>query len=295
MSDTIQAPQHVNGTAAGSSCVPVEVQQLHELRAIHAAVLDLQKRTRRVAILGFAATVKDAPVNDPSWELWAMNGFWRAAKPDFGIDLPEERYALWFDTHTIEYTRAYGQAAGIEGQQEEWLRKLHPFPILMLEEYPEFPSSRRYPVEDVIAAQGGRDYFTSTVAYALALALAQPDVAEVGLWGIDLAHDSEYADQRPCAEYYLGRAEALGIKVTLHERSALLSQRTRYGLAGDNPLLVELREGLAIQAVGLEKAIAKSHADMERAKVQAHTDDGALQTVRALLARLEIYERGGRL
>ena len=251
-------------------------------------------RTRKIAILGFGRTVKDCPWQDPSWELWGMNGFWRAAEPDYGVKAAEDRYTLWFDTHSIEYTRLYGKVAGFGDKQERWLEQPHPFPILMLGEDPAFPSVVPYPIETVVALTG-RDYFTSTVAYALALALISGDVAEVGLWGIDLTHGTEYADQRPCAEYWIGRLEGAGIKVTRPEKSALLNQRFRYGYEGENPLLVELRDGLMKQVKGLEGAVEKSKATAEAALAQAHTDNGALQTVRDLLEHLSIWEHGGQI
>lgn len=251
-------------------------------------------RTRKVAILGFGQTVKDCPWQDPSWELWAMNGFWRAAEPDYGIKAAEDRYTLWLDMHSVEYTRAYGKAAGFGDAQEKWLEQPHPFPILMLDEDPAFPSVHRFPIEDLVATLG-RDYFTSTVAYAIAFALAQADVAEIALFGIDLTHGSEYEQQRPCAEYWVGRAEAAGIKVVIHEGSALLKQRHRYGYEGQNPLLAELRTQLIDQMTGITAAVQKNTAEAERLRDQLHTDDGALQAVRAVLERLDVWERGGRI
>lgn len=251
-------------------------------------------RNRRIAILGFGRTVVDAPVSDPTWELWGMNGFHRAAEPDFGITAPEDRYGLWLDMHTLDYTREYGIRAKIGDAQERWLERPHPFRILSIEERPEWPSVEAYPIDFVIA-RTGRDYFTSTIAYALALVLTMDDVAEVGLWGVDLAHDTEYADQRPCAEYWIGRCEAAGIKVTIHERSALLRQRVRYGYEAESPLAKELRSGLEKQAAGLEAAIAKHMQMIEQLRAQASTDDGALQVVRSMLARLDVWQRGGRV
>lgn len=260
-----------------------------------APVPALPVRHRKVAILGFGGTAKDCPWQDPTWELWGMNGFWRAAEPDYGVKATEDRYSLWFDMHTLEYTRAYGIAAGIADKQERWLEQPHPFPIFTLDNFgPQYPSVRRFPIEDVITALG-RDYFTSTVAYALAYALTQPDIAEIGLWGIDLVHDTEYADQRPCAEYWAGRAEALGIKITIHERSALLRQRGRYGYEAENPLLGEMRGMLVSTEKRLSENIAKAQAEMARLTAQTHTDDGALQIVRHSLQRLEIWERGGQI
>lgn len=251
------------------------------------------RRTRRVAILGFGRTVADAPVRDASWELWAMNGFHRAAAPDFGIDVPESRYSLWLDMHTLDYTRAYGVRAKIGDAQERWLQQPHPFPVLSIEARSEWPSVEPYPI-DYVVKRTGRDYFTSTIAYALALALTMDDVAEVGLWGVDLAHDTEYADQRPCAEYWIGRCEAAGIKVTIHEKSALLRQRARYGYDTENPLAKELRAGLERQAAGLAEAIAQHQAGIDDLKARAYTDDGALQVVRSMIARLDVWDRGGR-
>lgn len=252
------------------------------------------KRTRKIAILGFGDTVRDAPVDDPSWELWAMNGFWRAAEADHGIKAPEERYALWFDMHTVAFTRAYGKAAGFGDAQERWLEKEHPFPVLMLDSDPAFPSVAPFPIEDVVAKLG-KDYFTSSVAYALALAISMDDVAEIALFGIDLVHNSEYAEQRPCAEYWIGRADGLGIKVVIHEDSALLKQRFRYGYEPSDDLYSQLKGAIRAQIKHVSEAIDKSKADIDSLRLQAHTDDGGRQALIGLLDRLESWGRGGRI
>jgi hypothetical protein len=252
-------------------------------------------RHRRIAILGFGKTVRDVPWRDPSWELWGMNGFWRAAKPDFGIDAPEDRYSLWLDMHTLEYTRDYGVRAKIGTQQLEWLRREHPFEILALEEFgPDYPSVRAYPLESVLAKHG-RDYFTSTVAYAIALAASLDDVAEIGLWGIDLIHDTEYADQRPCAEYWAARAEGLGITVTPHADSAMLRQRWRYGYEPPEPLLGALRASLVAHGDRLNAAITRQREELDAATMQLHTDNGGLQAITQVIERLDAYARGGKL
>lgn len=251
------------------------------------------RRTRRVAIVGFGSTAKDAPWADQSWELWGLNGFWRVVKDHFGVDVPEERWSCWFDMHGMGYIEQYGQLAGIGDSQQRWLEQPHPFPVYMLEDGAG-PSVRRFPIEELIDREG-RDYFTSGVAYALAFALSQPDVAEIGLWGIDLVHKTEYQQQRPCAEYWIGRAEERGVRITVHEQSALLKQRFRYGYNQLDPLAAELKKNLLNQAEGLAEAISKNQAELARIQSQLHTDDGALQMVRGMLERLEIWDRGGRI
>lgn len=291
MEPTTTSPP-VNGSAGSYTVTTLLDQDFREVS--RTPPIQTILRTRKVAILGFGATVKDCPWQDESWELWGMNGFWRAAEPDFGIKAPESRYTLWFDMHSIEYTRDYGKQAGFGDAQERWLEKEHPFPILMPRAYEGFPSVQAYPIDDVIAA-AGRDYFTSTVAYALALAASMADVAEIGLWGIDLVHDTEYGDQRPCAEYHIRSAEDRGIKVTIHEQSALLRQRYRYGYEPENELLAGLKALLFGQAKQLEATVKKNTDNLDALRGQAHTDDGALQAVRGILQRLSIYERGGQV
>lgn len=84
-----------------------------------------------------------------------------------------------------------------------------------------------YPLARVRALRG-RNYFCSSVAYMIAHAiLLQPD--EIGVWGVDLAEDGEYAHQRPNAEWWLAFAEGRGIKITIPRESALLKAPYVYG------------------------------------------------------------------
>lgn len=243
---------------------------------------------RRIAILGFAETVHDAPFSDPSWEMWGMNGLWRVLK-----EVPEKRFSAWFEIHTPEYIKRHSVLSKIGTQQLDWLKAEHPFPIYMQERMDDCPSTVAFPIGDLIEALG-RDYFTSTVALLLAFALTQ-DPAEIGLWGIDLVHGTEWGEQRPCAEYWIGRAEAKGIKVTTHEKSALLKQRYRYGYDDRNPLIGQFREYLEQNAVVVKKKLAELHESNERAVAEMQTNDGALQQISNMLERLQIWERGGRL
>ena len=120
---------------------------------------------RRIGILGFSGTMAEAPFDDPTWELWGMNGLHRIAPKN----APPERFAAWFELHTVPYILEYEKAAGVGTGQSDWLKAEHPFPIFMQEQFPEFPSAQRFPIEDLVAGFGIA-YFTSSVAFALAFA-----------------------------------------------------------------------------------------------------------------------------
>lgn len=93
-------------------------------------------------------------------------------------------------------------------------------PLYMRYPQEEFPTAVPYPIEEVSHCVGRR-YFTSSPAYGLALAIYE-EVDEIKLYGVNLASNTEYVEQRPCIEWLLGLAEGRGIKVEAPDDSPLL-------------------------------------------------------------------------
>lgn len=174
----------------------------------------------KVGIIGFAKSSRDlAPYDDPSWTLYGVNGTWAfAPRLDGILDL----HAPW-----IYEWEAMRRPAG----HVEHLRSFAG-PVYLIESRSDIPTSRAFPLDDVIR-HVGRPYLTSSIAMAFGLAMMQ-GATEIGLWGVEMATASEYADQRPCLEYLIGLAEARGIKVTLPEGCPILSGPV-YGRGDLNP------------------------------------------------------------
>lgn len=179
---------------------------------------------KRVAIVGFAGTTKDqAPYNDPTWSIWGLNQLYR--------HIP--RADRWFEIH------ANWNEHVVEGtDHQKWLADAQ-IPIYMVNRVEGIPNSVRYPIERMLA--GTSDYFTSTVAFMVALAIEE-GFQEIGLWGIDMVANSEYAYQRPCVEFWLGIAHGKGITVTLPQDTALCTQTHRYGYEVEPKSLILLSE-----------------------------------------------------
>jgi hypothetical protein len=89
-----------------------------------------------------------------------------------------------------------------------------------------FPAATPYPLER-LSEKFGR-YFTSTIGYMLALAIDE-GYDWIGCYGIDLASDVEYAQQRPNAEYFIGLARGMGKTVEIAPSSALCKAGHLYG------------------------------------------------------------------
>lgn len=73
---------------------------------------------------------------------------------------------------------------------------------------------RTYPYDD-ISKDFDTDYFTSTIAYAIALAIFN-GATEIDLYGVTMEVESEYHYQKPCVDFWCGVAKGRGIKVVSH-------------------------------------------------------------------------------
>lgn len=102
--------------------------------------------------------------------------------------------------------------------------------------YWQFPSDARrteYPLSAVIRFLG-RDWFDSSIAYMLALAIYRRPPA-IGFWGVHMESADEYAHQRDNLCWMIGLAEGRGIEIARPKDWPLLSHKAteryphRYG------------------------------------------------------------------
>ena len=198
------------------------VVKRHAYRAIHQNITKLYKtKVKKVAIVGTAMTFKNAPYGDPSWELWGLNDHWN--------NMP--RATRWFEAN-YEAACVAPVSHKPSIKRIDWLRKA-PIPVYMEQHYDDVPMSVRYPFEEINdwiseIDPSGRDYFTNSVSFMIALAIYEGfDV--IHLYGVDMAVGSEYEQQRPSCEFWLGVAKGLGIKLYIPDQSDLLKTLAVYG------------------------------------------------------------------
>lgn len=186
--------------------------------------------SQSVAIIGFSSWTLPYAKASKADEIWTMNHHYmldlenqRKGEPSvfpkpitrlFELHRPE-----WFLRKEDTASKAYW----------EWLRKPQPFPIYTQQEMNEVPASIEFPLEDVSEALLGHrlrfgeraeEYYTSSVAYMLALAIYE-NIPKIEIYGVEMASDTEYRWQRPGAEFWIGLAIGRGITVQLHPDSHL--------------------------------------------------------------------------
>lgn len=100
------------------------------------------------------------------------------------------------------------------------------------------PTAVAYPLEKVLKIVP-YPYFNTTVAYALAYAIAE-GVGEVSLFGCDYTYPDRHAAEsgRGCVEFLIGLAVSKGIKINVAETSTLLDSNASDKFYGYNGRVV---------------------------------------------------------
>jgi hypothetical protein len=200
---------------------------------------------KRIAIVGTAPSWKQVP--------WADQGLLIAGLNDAYV-LGQPRADLWFDLHPPSHWLFYDKAQPPTIDQvppgtylrpnghREWIAS-RPFPVFLHEARPDWPNSRRFPREAVLAfwkpywpfrvnRQGlvsdGPDYEASSPAWMYMWAVME-GFREIHIYGIHLATEWEYLRQRPNMEFLMGVGAGLGVKHILPETAPLCRSGFQYG------------------------------------------------------------------
>ena len=158
----------------------------------------------KIAIVGTSDSAKEAPFKQEGWQIWTLgrNHIW----------LP--RYDRFFELHSWSYL----EQSNLQQIYYQYLSTCND-KLYVVEPHPTYPNAKIFPKDEIKKHFGS--YFTSSIAWMFAMALME-GATEIGLWGVDMRGDGEYSHQRPCLEYWIGRAMEKGIKIHIHNNSVLL-------------------------------------------------------------------------
>ena len=194
---------------------------------------------RRIALIGSApSSVQLAPYKDPGWSIWACSP---GAYPVVASQRELREGDAFFELHRWEppvLGAAHLQVPWFSPEYVAWLQQL-PVTVYTGEVVPEIKNGVRLPREH-LQGRYGPYFFTSSLAWMLAMALEQPDLEEIGLWGVDMAATEEYATQRPGCQYFLQIAMQRGVRVTVPPESDLIQPPFQYGVDEWNPMAIKL-------------------------------------------------------
>ena len=259
---------------------------MHETAIVPAAptttATPSQAPLKRCAIIGTAPSWAQCPWPDQALEKWGLND---------GYLLGVPHAARWYDLHPFHQMsfqsrdrRAVPQAAVPMGAylrpegHLEWL-KTRGFPVYLAEPHPDYPTARVFPKAQVLdfwraywplrrnrrgTIAEGPDYEVSTPSWMLMQAVAE-GYREIHVYGIHLATEWEYVQQRPNFEFLLGVARGLGVQVVLPDSAPICKATYQYAFAPKADLPMQAAQH-AIQTIKAEGA--KLH--QQRAKLAWH-------------------------
>ena len=219
---------------------------------------------RKVAIIGTAPSSRDlAPFQDPSWEIWSLSN--RVVTDQ----LP--RWDRHFELHPLAQFEREPEAR----PYVDWMHRLDgskPIYLQSPDKHPEIKGAVAFPYDTLIEIHGR--YFTSTIAWQIALAIHE-GVSEIGLWGVDLMLQDEYAHQRPCVEFLLGYAAAKGIKVTIPSQSSLCKPQQAYGIENESTP----RAALLAHQVRLKGMVQQFQGERDTSQMKMAHAQGAVEGI----------------
>lgn len=215
---------------------------------------------KRLAIVGTAETWRDAPYGDPSWKIYSLNDAYRLGiqRADYWCDLhnPDEWILVPEGQRVVKgWELPPGKLYPRPASHPEFFARLT-IPAFVHQARPEWPTSVTFP-RAAVERKFGR-YMASSPAWMLAQAVLPESEGglgygpgdEIGIWGVHLATEREYVEQRPNFEWLIGVVETLGIKVTIPDDCPLRKSRWVYGF--------ERRPDFGVQAIGREVQLAEA-------------------------------------
>lgn len=150
---------------------------------------------KQVAIVGGSSSFENAPFNDISIDIWAFN--------NKGSHYP--RLNALIDIHEIEEQEQY--AGYIEWREST---------DVLLYTKENFPFEEIFSLTNHVLLKGKKlQYFTSSIAWAIALAILQ-ERPKIYIYGVELTTTREYKEQRDCFVFWIGFAAGRGIEIEIN-------------------------------------------------------------------------------
>jgi len=243
------------------------------------AKTDSSEKKKPLCIVGTANSSGAAPYDEeingePIYEIWA--GGTAQAKDDV------KRIDRLFEFHPRRY---WGQLVVTE--------RLRSFegPVYMQEHYEEIPNSVAYPYEEVRKrfyhpVMGDNLYVTNSITWIILLAIYE-GYRDISLYGVHMAHETEYAYQRSSCSWALGIIHGMqlmgeDINFHIHEDSQILRAEYEYGY-GEPTKQMEYVQG---RINGFKAGIQQAQNEINAKQISIYKTQGALEEAKNMYDKL---------
>jgi len=240
----------------------------------------------RIAVLGSAGSLPKAPFKNSELEKWAQG---RSSPPGVHHAQVEGDWDIWCcspgawsaSPRITRFFELHRWEPGAPWFSPEYCQFLRDFkgPVYVGGSIPEIKNAVLYPI-DRIEEKFSSYFLTSSLALMMALAIdeieevrkqpshdSEDDV--IGLWGVDMAANEEWAYQKPGCQFFVLEAMRRGIGVYLPPESDVMRPMPVYGISEwDHNYIKLTARSREMNASLQEKAKTKLENEMNAAAVQ---------------------------
>ncbi len=213
----------------------------------------------KIALVGSApSSCLLAPYGDKDWKIWGCS-------PALSVKAKDKHFDLWLEIHPLRPESEFGPG---------YMKFLREFPgeLYFPFEDRQVPNGKRWPRETADEfCHIGR---TSTVGWMMMRAITlEPE--EIGIWGVDMSHVTEYGEQRLGMQYLIWEARSRGIKVSLPFESDLDVMPLEYGYCFFHPI----HRKLTARKQELQGRISAATAERDKHNTQIVYLSGAIENL----------------
>ena len=215
---------------------------------------------KKLAIVGTADNAVDTP--------WDEMEVWVNAEPIVKGNKRIKRFDKAFEVHD------FGVVEKLYGSLDEYAEQMNKAgkPVFMHEVQKDIPKSLKFPREEM-QKYFGYEYYSCSIAWMLAYAIYTEQYSDIYLFGVEMAQDDEYANQRQSVEHWIGFARGKGIAVHVPPGTEIMTLADQYGYGNPSPELREAKDRIKT----CDKGLAEAKAEQMRLSVQSAMITGQLQ------------------
>ena len=173
----------------------------------------------KLVIVGAEEHTRDnAPWDDKSFDIWTFT---------------HHAHAKWckrFDAVIEVHNKNFYMKGYHDKEYFEWLKNIEQ-PVYIIDAHADIKSAVQYPFDEIkkkllaniTVSDKPIENFCSSADYTLALAIYK-GYKSIDIYGIEMAHSSEYKNQQSSFTFWVGVAIANGVKVNLNCTSGLFKK-----------------------------------------------------------------------
>ena len=237
---------------------------------------------KKIAILGTTPSRKEAPIDDPEWEIWTVgpggkdshrwerlfeiHTTWPEDFKDYLNELSKSKEKIYTVVPMKEQIQTWAQG---HGKDEKWLKKT------IKGDW----SSNVVINRESLFEKYRRMWFSSSISYCVALAIEE-GATDIGCFGIDLESGEEYISQYAGCAYFLDLARLSGINLHIPNGSGLLRDLSPYPDRYETHLALTFEK----KKKWLNDLLSRAEPENEAVKRELYRTEGVVMAMRELTA-----------